>query len=146
MPKTSPTEHQIQAAFFARLAVSPYRDYPVFAIPNQAEGGGTTRAMIQGARRKAEGRRAGVPDICVAVPVRGLWTTWCGMYLETKTPTGALSAAQRQWLTTLADHGYAVAVCRSADDLWTAFERYIHGDWAHEDQWTPGRKRLPKSP
>jgi len=142
MPKASPTEHQIQAAFFARLAVTIWRDYPVFAIPNQAEGGGTTRAMIQGARRKAEGRRAGVPDICVAIARGG----WHGMYLETKTPTGALSAAQREWLTTLADNGYAVAVCRSTDELWQAFSRYRDGLWASADQWTPGRKRLPKSP
>ena len=134
---TSPTEHQIQAAFFQRLALSPYRDYPVFAIPNQAEGGGTTRAMIQGARRKAEGRRAGVPDICVALAAGG----WHGMYLETKTPTGALSAAQRQWLTALSDQGYAVAVRRSADELWRAFTRYRHGLWGCEDQWTPGRKK-----
>jgi hypothetical protein len=141
MPKTSPTEHQIQAAFFSRLALSWHRDLPVFAIPNESEGQGRT-AMIRGARRKAEGRRAGVPDVLVAVAEGG----WHGLFLEAKTPTGSLSVHQRKWLTDLANEGYAVAVCRSTDELWSAFERYLKGDWTHEDQWTPGRKRLPKSP
>jgi hypothetical protein len=132
------TEHQIQAAFFERLSYSPYKEYPIFAVPNFAGHHGSAVArMRSGARAKAEGRRKGVPDIVFAFPASG----YHGLFVECKTDKGHLQPEQRAWLQTLATWGYAVAVCRSADEIWHAFSRYRDSHWTEADQWQPGRKR-----
>jgi hypothetical protein len=112
-------EHAEQVALFRWAAIARAR-YPelalLYAIPN----GG--HRHIQVARRlKAEGVKAGVPDICRPVP-RG---NWCGLYIELKTARGAVSIAQRGWLKALQDQGYRVGVCRGWEPARTLIEDYL---------------------
>lgn len=98
-------EHAHQVALFAwRDRV--LRQYPelalLFAIPN-----GGARSPRTAARLKAEGTRAGVPDICLPVP-RG---DWHGLWIELKRPgRHAVSPVQREWLAALGAYGYRAEV------------------------------------
>ena len=81
---------------WAALAKSRWPELVLLhAIPN---GGHRHKAVA--VRMKAEGMKAGVPDICLPVP-RG---SWHGLYLELKTEDGSVSRAQRRWLEQHACH------------------------------------------
>tara|TARA_Y100001973_G_scaffold95555_1_gene149109 strand:+ start:931 stop:1335 length:405 start_codon:yes stop_codon:yes gene_type:complete len=97
--KTS--EHSHQAAFFCW--VNQQQDYPhlkfAHAIPN-----GGLRGKVQAARLKAEGVRAGVPDVFVPYPIHlGTDNARAGLYIEFKKPgiekrkDGGLSKNQIEW-------------------------------------------------
>lgn len=100
------SEHDEQATLF-RWALFARPRYPelalLFAIPN-----GGQRHKAVAARMKAEGVRAGVPDICLPVARAGFH----GLYLELKTSAGTVSNAQREWLRALARQGYRAEVCK----------------------------------
>jgi hypothetical protein len=100
------SEHREQATLFqwAELARARWPELALmYAIPN---GGHRHKAVA--ARMKAEGVKAGVPDICLPAP-RGRWH---GLYIEMKTRTGRASKAQKAWLRALQAQGYRVAICR----------------------------------
>jgi len=77
------------------------------AIHNQGHGD-----AIRGARAKAEGVRAGVPDVFLPVPRNGL----CGLYVELKqqkyrnAKDGGLKKGQEDWIDYLRNAGYRVEV------------------------------------
>lgn len=100
-----PSEHAEQATFIQWCDLHGY-EYPeltrVFAIPN----GGFRSAKTAG-ELKAEGVRAGVPDLCLPVP-RG---PYHGLYMETKVPPNKPTLHQIEWITFLEAQGYAAAVC-----------------------------------
>lgn len=98
-------EHAEQCALFrwARYNVNTYPDLAfMFAIPN---GGHRVKAVA--AKLKAEGVRAGVPDICLPSP-RGEYK---GLYLELKAGDNKPTLAQRQWLAYLGRVGYLATWC-----------------------------------
>lgn len=109
-----PTEHQVQASFFKRLALER-PDVLAWAVPNAAK-----RSMRLAALLKAEGMRSGVPDVFVA-------QGGCekGFFIEFKKPghtpsaEGKLSASQVEMIAALRVRGYPVAVCRSANEAMT---------------------------
>lgn len=111
----TPSEHEEQAAVIAWAALHEEK-WPclslLYAVPN----GGHRHAATAG-RLRAEGVRAGVPDL-VLPSARG---GYCGLYLEMKrAPAGGGSLAavtddQRAWLVALAAEGYATAVCLGAE-------------------------------
>ena len=93
----------------------------LFAIPN-----GGRRDAITGARLKAEGVRAGVPDLFLAHPnSRGS----CGLFLELKqgkgSDKGQLSEAQKECLFELNKQGYAVCVPYGFDEAKKYIEDYL---------------------
>lgn len=108
------TEHAHQTALFVWAA----QESPpciradlrsLFAIPN-----GGKRDAITAARLKAEGVRAGVPDIFLPVG-KG---RHLGLFIEMKRPgdlgrKGVVSDEQRDRITSLRMYGYACAVCYS---------------------------------
>lgn len=75
----------------------------LFAIPN-----GGQRNVIVASKLKAEGVRAGVPDLFLAVARHGDH----GLFIEMKKPQGG-RASERQlaMLAQLAGNGYATAIC-----------------------------------
>lgn len=97
-------EHNIQ-----RLLVAWFRDrYPhlagvFFAIPN-----GGRRNKVTAAQLKAEGVLPGIPDLMLAYP-RG---EKAGLFLELKTERGSASKAQKEAMSALSGHGYAVQVAK----------------------------------
>lgn len=89
----------------------------LFAIPN-----GGQRNIIVASKLKAEGVRAGVPDLFLAYPTR----RHCGLFIEMKKPKGGrASDKQKSMLATLAENGYATAICHGWTDARTTIEEYL---------------------
>lgn len=115
-----PTEHQEQTALF-EWAEWMEKIMPelalMFAIPN-----GGHRSKQTGALLKAEGVKAGVPDICLPVP-RG---DKHGMYIEMKRRKGSsVSADQLKWLEALMREGYECHVCRGCEEAKRVILAYL---------------------
>lgn len=93
----------------------------LFAIPN-----GGQRNAREGARLKAQGVTAGVPDLMLAVP-NPAWPkrSTCGLFLELKVGKNTLSDAQKDVITQLGANGYAVAVVRSFDEFQAAIKAHL---------------------
>lgn len=115
------TEHQEQAALF-RVAALHEKKWPelaqMFAVPN-----GGQRHIAVAARLKAEGVKAGVPDIFLPAP-RGQAH---GLFIELKAEGGRVSAAQRNRLAALARQGYACRVCYGWEEAWREIQAYLAG-------------------
>jgi len=100
------TERQLQVAAIELLRLN--RDWLVFHVRNEGRAG-----VAAGRRNKREGMLAGVPDIVVqAGPVVA--------YIELKTPTGRLSAAQVEFREYCATWGVSWYLCRSVEDVYAA--------------------------
>jgi len=96
------TEHEEQREVVSWFRQT-YRPCRIFAIPN-----GEQRAKSTGARLKAEGVSAGVPDLLV--PEHWLW-------IEMKrSKGGVVSAVQKEWHDHLKEIGHTVLVCHGAAD------------------------------
>jgi hypothetical protein len=110
--------HQVKLfAYVAeRAAAGDERYRNVFAIPM-----GGARDKVTGARMKAEGARAGVPDIFVAVPARGKH----GLFIEMKVEGGRLSQKQKEWRERLLAQGYGHATCFGVDDAIGVLDLYL---------------------
>lgn len=115
-------EHDEQAALFKWAAYQSCY-YPMlrlmYAIPNAAR-----RSMRQGAWMKAEGMKAGVPDICLPWPSGG----YHGLYIELKAGNGKATEAQREWITALDSAGYKAVVCYGWAKARQVIETYIRAD------------------
>lgn len=74
----------------------------MFHVPN-----GGKRDPKTAAAMKAEGVKAGVPDIVLPVPRGG----YHGLWIELKTDTGKPSKEQTEWLEYLNSVGYCALLC-----------------------------------
>lgn len=102
---------------------SQYPAALMFAVPN-----GGARSAITGARLKAEGVLAGVPDVFLAYPAGGLH----GLFIEMKRARGGTtSTAQKIVGELLSRAGYGVAVCHG----WQEARDYIEQYLAREDRY-----------
>lgn len=115
------TEHEIQCEVVRWFDIK-FRN-EVFAKRLVATPNGGHRHIATARKLKAEGQRAGFPDLFLHVP-RG---TFHGLAIEMKTKTGRLSDHQDDWLTFLASQGYAVAVCRSVNEACNLISDYLEG-------------------
>lgn len=118
-----PTESNEQQTLFA-WAKAMSGKYPELAmlyhIPNEGK-----RSVRTGARLKAEGLRAGVPDICLPVPRNGHH----GLYIELKRRRNSrVTQEQMQWIGDLAAQGYVAAVCRGCDEAISLIQSYLDGE------------------
>ena len=115
------SEHAEQVALF-RWAALMRKKYPelalMYAIPNAAR-----RSPRQGAWMKAEGMKAGVPDVHLPVSNGSYIGLWIEMKVTTK-PT----KAQSEWMKALAAVGHKCAVCYSWGEARAVIEEYLaHG-------------------
>lgn len=114
-------EHLAQVALF-RWAEYQSKRWPelalMFAIPN-----GGYRYAATAAKLKAEGVKAGVPDICLPVP-RG---EHHGLFIEMKAGRNKPTPPQVAWHMHLSQQGYKVAVCYSWEAARDVIEEYLHG-------------------
>lgn len=103
------SEHleQVQTVAWFRKT---FPDVRIFAIPN-----GEHRSRSAGARLKAEGVSAGVPDLFVPS-----WSLW----VEMKVVKGKLSPAQRDWIGYLERIGHHVLVCYGFEDAKEQVNRF----------------------
>lgn len=114
-------EHYNQVAVF-QWADSQGKKYPglclLYAIPN-----GGHRHIAVARKLKAEGVKAGVPDVCLPIP-RG---TFHGLYIEMKAAKGRTTEAQDYWLKALSVAGNKVAVCHNAEEAISVLKAYLEG-------------------
>ena len=85
-------------------------------IPN-----GGSRNKIEAARLKAQGVKAGVPDLFLPVPMHDT----PGLYIEMKFGKNTTSKQQEWWIEQLQKHGYAVHVCWGADEAIAIIAAYM---------------------
>lgn len=105
-----------QALFeWAAMCVKRYPELVLlYHIPN-----GGKRSIATAKRLKAEGVKAGVPDICLPVARGGFH----GLYVEMKAGKNCTTQKQDTWLDALAAQGYMTAVCYG----WKAASEVITG-------------------
>ncbi len=115
-----PTEHDIQSAFveIAILNEKHHRELTkLYAIPN-----GGYRSKSEGMRLKAEGVKAGFPDMALDVARQG----YHGLKLEFKRGKGGkVNEDQLRWHDELIAEGYFVAVVRSVEEAMLATSWYL---------------------
>lgn len=96
------------------------------AVHNQGHGD-----AIRGARARAEGVKAGIPDIFLPVPRRTSRAEFHGLYIELKRPMyrnhadGGLSEDQAGLIELLRAHCYAVVVAYGWVEACQAIEGYL---------------------
>jgi hypothetical protein len=117
----SGSESAHQKAFFCWAALNGNK-YPglhlMFAIAN-----GSLRNIITGARLKAEGVKAGVPDIFLPV----MTARAPGLFLELKRSGGIVAKEQIWWLRELEKQGYRAEVCYGWQEAVKVIEDYLNG-------------------
>jgi len=117
------SEAQIQSTFFqwcALVSGSADGHLPEMALAYHIPNGGS-RSRVEGARFKAQGVRAGVPDVHLPVPRGG----YASLYIEFKRPGGRLRATQRHWCDRLTTAGNKVEVCTSVAAAVDCCESYL---------------------
>ena len=112
-------EYCVWAGVYPELAL-------LFAIPN-----GGKRNAAEAAHLKRQGVKAGVPDLCLAVP-RGAYH---GLYIELKVGTNKPTENQLAWLKLLKQHGYAVAVCYGAEEAKDVIDKYLNQKAGEKKIW-----------
>ena len=112
-------EHDEQAALF-RWAEMMKRKYPelelMYAVPNAAR-----RSPRQGAWMKAEGMKAGVPD--VHLPVAN--GSYIGLWIEMKAGKNKPSEHQGRYMEALRKAGHRTVVCYSWASAAKDIEEYL---------------------
>ena len=98
----SRTEHVEQREFVRWFKVR-HCEVRILAIPN-----GSQRSRTTGAKLKAEGVSAGVPDLFIPA-----WLLWIEMK---RADGGTTSAVQKDWIEYLASVGHRVIVARGCAD------------------------------
>jgi VRR-NUC domain len=89
----------------------------LFSVPN----GGGRSGPIVGSILKAEGLRAGAPDLLLLVARGGHY----GLAIEMKTAIGVVTNEQAAFQAVLSIHGYRVKICRSCDEAVAVIEDYL---------------------
>lgn len=113
------TEHAEQVALFqwARMMESRYPELELLhAIPN-----GGHRHIAVAVKMKAEGAKAGVPDVFLPA-ARGRFH---GLYIEMKFGRNTPSKNQKRWIDMLNRQGYYVDVCYTAQRAIEVVTEYL---------------------
>lgn len=126
MPKDKrllPTEGEEQARLFSWCKMHEW-EWPelalLFHIPN-----GGSRKKAEAGRFKAEGVRAGVPDLMLPV-ARG---DKHGLFIEMKRLDGGrVRPEQKAWMEKLQAQGYEAVVCRGWEGASEALVKYLEGE------------------
>ena len=120
-----PSEHALQASIIDWWAIVCKRyglpELALFAIPNAAK-----RSFKLAAYMKAEGLRAGIPDLFLAVALgaaSGIIVP--GLFIELKTGRNKASLAQIAVAEYLRKAGYDVVFAWSFDEAVTAIRGYL---------------------
>ena len=123
MGKFIEDDHQKALFKWADMVVSPTNPTNLmFAIPM-----GGKRDMREAVRMKAQGSKAGVPDMCLPVASDGFH----GLYIELKRPIvkgeakPVVSAEQKYWIEQLREQGYRAEVCYGWIEAKTLIEEYL---------------------
>lgn len=129
--KARQAEHDQQVALF-QWAAACARAIPalvnLYAIPN-----GGKRNVVTAARLKAEGAKAGVPDVALAWPLRSEETPHLfaspGLYIEMKAGKNKPSTEQIAWRERLIAAGYRYVLAYSWTQAANAILDYLGSDY-----------------
>jgi len=88
----------------------------LFAIPN-----GGHRNKATAGKLKAEGVKAGVPDLCLPVPCG----KYHGLFIELKAKGGRPTELQVEWARALTAQGYCFCFCVGWEKAKCAIESYL---------------------
>jgi len=121
-------EHEHQKALFVWAGIQQVK-YPelrlLFAIPN-----GGHRHPAVAAKLKAEGVKAGIPDVCLPVARCG----YHGLYVELKKPKGGkTSPDQHRWASDLGEQGYRAVVAYGWVMASQIITNYLEGSEGEHD-------------
>lgn len=116
-----PSEATEQTWLFEWIAQMAYLRWPeldlAFHIPN-----GGSRNKIEAARLKAQGVKAGVPDVFISVPRGG----YHGLYIEMKRQVGGkMREGQKEIIPRLRAQGYCVEICKGFHPAADVIEKYM---------------------
>jgi hypothetical protein len=113
------SEHELQKACVKWFGYQypEYKDL-LIAIPN-----GGKRHLTTAKKLKAEGAKAGVPDLLFALPK----TPFASLWIEMKTEKGVISEKQKHYINRLQQVGFTTSVCRSFDEFERTITDYING-------------------
>jgi hypothetical protein len=118
IPKESEHQHQVTLFQWAALEANRIPELALmFAIPNAGAGG----QRGQAGKMKAEGVKAGVPDIFLSVARKG----YHGLYIEMKMPGNKPTVKQRWWQEYLEEQEYIVEVCYSWPEAKDVIMNYL---------------------
>jgi hypothetical protein len=119
------SEHSHQSALFAWAALNVGK-YPqlrwMFAIPN-----GGLRDMRTAVNLKAEGVKAGVPDIFLPYATYNGTDGYFGLFIEMKIGKNKPTKEQVDWLGALSSNYYCIAVCYSWEEARDVLINYLKG-------------------
>lgn len=104
--RVEPYESEEQVALF-EWAEAMSGKYPCLRLMYHVPNGGHRSAAVAG-KLKAEGVKAGVPDICLPSARGG----YHGLYIELKAGKNKATKEQEEWLSALSEEGYKAVVCR----------------------------------
>jgi len=122
----SESEEQITLFEWAALQLRRYPDLEfLYHIPN-----GGHRHATTARRLKAEGVKAGVPDVCLPVP-KGIYH---GLYIEMKAGKNKPTDNQGRWLAVLSANGYCAVVCHGWEAAAKVITKYLEGSYSHENR------------
>lgn len=117
IPNVSESVEQICLFRWASFASSTIPELNLmFHIPN-----GGYRNITTAKRLKAEGVKAGVPDICLPVPAG----EYNGLFIELKVGKNKPTPNQNKWICALQQQGYFVAICYGWEQAKEAIEDYL---------------------
>mgnify|MGYP000301316633 CR=1 FL=1 len=122
----APSESVEQQCLF-RWAAFYSGKYPELELLHHIPNGGK-RSKAEAARFKAEGVKAGVPDVCLPIPRGGFH----GVYIEMKRQGGRVSKEQAKWLYILSKQGYLTAVCYKWENAAEILKDYLDGKHQRE--------------
>lgn len=129
------SEHAEQVLLFQWAALNEGR-YPELRLLHAVQNWAGVKGPRDGARRKAEGVKPGVPDVHLPVPRNG----YASLYIEMKrryprmTKTQGVQYSrtkptreQEEWIAALREAGNAVEVCWTAAQAQAMVEDYLTG-------------------
>ncbi len=120
MPAKITNSESVEQTTLFRWAVFMENKYPelklMFHVPN-----GGKRDKLTATKLKAEGVKAGVPDIELPVGRGGYF----GLFVEMKVGRNKTSAHQDEWIAELKRQGYMTAVCYGWEDASRLIEGYL---------------------
>jgi hypothetical protein len=123
--------HEFQVALIEHLKLHEHLHPELELIHANPMGG--KRPKRVGAKLKAEGAKAGIPDLFLPVPVNCGWQGsagygYPGLYIEIKVGEDDLSAAQKWWKPRLEAQGYCYYVARNMQDTIAFVLSYLRGE------------------
>lgn len=95
--------------------------HPELELLHHCPNGGS-RNKAEAVKLKQMGVKAGIPDLCLPVPM-GVYS---GLYIEMKYDTGRLEDGQKKMLKALAAAGHYCTVCYGAEEAIRVLEEYIN--------------------